>query len=357
MIAEANSSIASADDTETAKISDVKVDLKVRGLGSYDVMSNALGPLIDGLPASLSVYTKYAIGWMTPIQITSDGIYTLEPSSKNPNNAFVIRHPIFAENEYILIEYRSATEYDANLFGGGLLIYHVDDNKRVQGGSTLPYGSTKSHLKVAVIQSDGKYDIELGINNGDDGDFWKTGMIFEPSGVNNTKDEQFYPNTDSYHNGYTGLSVYVVKITNSGNDTHNNNTYATIEVKGMGDGSNDNNSSMPPISTFSPTSNKSIPTASPSILPFNIASTMPSVLISNVPSDVPSTTTAPVVPSGNTPTTSTVSPFTISPTLQSPGASDNTGDSNGDSITSKSYINSSYCVTSFLMLWYLLFQY
>ena len=352
MIAEANSSIASADDRETPKISDVKVDLKVRGLGSYDVMSNALGPLIDGLPASLSVYTKYAIGWMTPVQITSDGIYTLEPSSKNPNNAFVIRHPIFAENEYILIEYRSATEYDANLFGGGLLIYHVDDNLRVQGGSTLPYGSTESHLKVAVIQSDGKYDIERGINNGDEGDFWKIGMIFEPSGVNVTKDELFFPSTDSYYNGYTGLSVYVVNITTAANDTHNN-TYATIEVKGMGDDSNDNNSSMPPISTVSPTSYKSTPTASPSKLPFTIASTMPSVLVSDVPSDVPSTTTSPVVESGNTPTTSTVSPFTTSPT---PGANNKSiGDSDGDSITSTSYINSSYCVTSFLMLWYLLF--
>ena len=352
MIVNTNASSVIMGDTDTRRISTVEVDLKVRGLGSYDVMSNARGPLIDGLPASLSVYTKYLIGWMTPVIIVSDGIYTLESSSMDPSNAFVIRHPLFAVDEYLLIEYRSALEYDVNLFGGGLLIYHVDDSQRVQGGSTLPYGDNASHLKVAVIQSDGNYDIELGVNNGDDGDFWKAGMTFEPSGVNSTKDEQFYPNTDSYYNGRTGLSVYIVSITNTSEDGSYSSEYATMEVRGMGDSNSiNNNSSIHPVSTFSPTSNNPIPTASPSTIPTNIDSDNPSILkVSNLPSDVPSTMAkATIVPSVNNSTISTVA---ISPTRQVPVANEDILDNpNRDFMTSRSYQNSiHYCVTTSLVL-------
>ena len=352
MIVGASVSDAFAIDTGTSKISTVEVDLKVRGLGSYDVMSNARGPLIDGQPSSLSVYTKYLIGWMTPVEILSDGIYTLKPSNTDPNSALVIRHPLFAFGEYLLIEYRSASEYDVNLFGGGLLIYHVDDNQRVQGGSTLPYGSAESHLKVAVIQSDGKYDIELGINNGDEGDFWKAGMTFEPSGVNTTKDELFYPNTDSYYNGRTGLSLYVLNVTSDGDN--NDTAYATLHIQGIGDINSSSNSTMPPVDTLSPTPYNQTPTISPSSISSDIDSDTPSELVSNVPSAVPSYTITLVIPDRNIPTTSSVLPMTTSPTLQAPiqapTANINLDDSNNDSMASRSYESNFYCATSLLII-------
>jgi M6 family metalloprotease-like protein len=329
---------SAAEDENDSEFGMMGEGLKVRGLGSYDIMSNARGPLIDGMPASLSVYTKYSIGWMSPVEILYDGIYTLAPSHMDPTNAFMIRHPQFNFNEYILIEFRTPSEYDIDLFGGGLLMYHVDDSQRVQGGSTLPYGNSESHLKVAVIQADGKYDIELGVNNGDEGDFWKAGMKLDPSGVNSTKDALFYPSTDSYFNGPTGLSIYIMSISDTtGVNMPNNITYVTIQISGLGKSDNDNNSSI----ALSPISHLPTPSAYPTKAPNNTESYSPSRLsASNVPSDIPSFSQPPI--SSNAPYTNNstaIVPSIMQSTQLAPDGNigRNHSNNNGVPITSGSY--------------------
>ena len=43
---------------------------------------------------------------------------------------------------------------------------------------------------VSILQADGKYDVEKGINIGDDGDFWRAGSVLGPG-------PDVWPNTDS----------------------------------------------------------------------------------------------------------------------------------------------------------------
>lgn len=64
----------------------------------------------------------------------------------------------------------------------------------------------QDHYRVAVVQADGKFEIEKGTNGGDEGDFWAVrGMVLGPGGSQ--------PNTDSYSTGrlrQTGLKITIL---------------------------------------------------------------------------------------------------------------------------------------------------
>ena len=101
-----------------------------RGVGEFDIMSAAhdlRGAQIN--PAHLSPWSKMKLEWIEPIEITHDGVYHLEPSELAPD-IFIVRagfeHP---DLEYFLIENRQPIGYDALLWDGGILIWHIDDSQ------------------------------------------------------------------------------------------------------------------------------------------------------------------------------------------------------------------------------------
>ena len=66
---------------------------------------------------------------------------------------------------------------------------------------------------MTVLQADGNYDIEKGVNNGDDGDFWTKGDFLSPG---DDGGDDSWPNTDGYSGGkrvQTGIEIEV--MTNS----------------------------------------------------------------------------------------------------------------------------------------------
>lgn len=63
-------------------------------------------------------------------------------------------------------------------------------------------GWPREHYTVAVQQADRLYEVEKGVNAGDEGDFWVKGMKLESGGS--------FPNTDAYQGGTvrpTGLTI------------------------------------------------------------------------------------------------------------------------------------------------------
>ena len=75
---------------------------------------------------------------------------------------------------------------------------------------------------VVVGQADGNYDIEKGVNAGDESDFWRKGDFLGPGGS--------FPNTDSIQDGVrreTGLSIEI--LTNPG-------FIMSFRVSGIGSG-------------------------------------------------------------------------------------------------------------------------
>jgi M6 family metalloprotease-like protein len=221
------------------------------GLASFDVMSRPLGPTNTGIPASMSAYSKHAVGWLNYTKITSNDLYWLESSNRVPQAA-VLRAGYTAPFEYLLLEFRLAIDYDANLFGGGLLIYHVDDGPHFKPDNTTTV-FTKHHHRIAVLQADGLYGIERGNNFGDAGDFWQPGMVLRPSLGNETAMPP-PPNTDSYNNGPTGIIITVLSMDDS---------QASFRVEGIANDTATNHSG-PASSVTLPWS---VPTLSPVAAP------------------------------------------------------------------------------------------
>lgn len=88
----------------------------------------------------------------------------------------------------------------------------------------------QKHYKVAVLQADGKYDLEMNVNIGDGGDLWQPGMKLAPG------DGKTFPNSDSYQSGKvqkTGVTVEVLDLQGQSIDLQ-------LTVPSKRDGSNTN---------------------------------------------------------------------------------------------------------------------
>jgi M6 family metalloprotease-like protein len=79
-------------------------------------------------PAHMSPYEKMITGWANLVYAVPGWRreYTLEPAQASGQALFVSLRP---GNEFLLLEYRPNTGFDAHLPAGGILAYHVDQNR------------------------------------------------------------------------------------------------------------------------------------------------------------------------------------------------------------------------------------
>lgn len=184
------------------------------GLGYYDMLANPWG--FDGTLThcgSMSPYTKNLFGWVDVETIDSDGTYELTQSFES-NKVYMIRRG-FPEGEYLLIENRQEEGYDKGLNQPGLAIFHVDLQANNAAGHPQKRDFPVDHYVVALLQADGRYDLERMEDEGDTGDLFHGGRFtgvgpdgaFRPDG---TLSNHGHPNTNSYHSGKelpTGVSI------------------------------------------------------------------------------------------------------------------------------------------------------
>jgi len=102
-------------------------------VGQWDLMENNTNP-----PQSMGTYMKMKYGnWIQTIpQITTEGIYTLNPITSPTNNAFKIASP-YSASEYFVVEYRRKQGlFENSIPGTGLLVYRI--NPSVNGNANGP---------------------------------------------------------------------------------------------------------------------------------------------------------------------------------------------------------------------------
>jgi len=199
------------------------------GLGAYDFMSQSWG--FDGsgkYPPNLSAWSKVQVNWATVITIKTNGQYEIQDSTSS-NVIYKITHG-YPDGEYLLLENRQPIGYDSKIIGsGGIAIYHIDDNVK-NGQSTRGYPGIDSnnswpqngkHYQVSLLSPDGNYDLERGINQGDETDLWSRTTSSSSSNVLMTElkgGSDQYPNTDTYQEGIvieTGIRIYGFSVSDT----------------------------------------------------------------------------------------------------------------------------------------------
>ena len=80
----------------------------------------------------------------------------------------VLKYRTSKPNEYFLVENRSKMDLDRGAVGSGLAVYHCD----ILGSNELQQGTATRHYQCALLQADGRRDLELDENQGDGSDLF-----------------------------------------------------------------------------------------------------------------------------------------------------------------------------------------
>ncbi|MBK8731056.1 MAG: M6 family metalloprotease domain-containing protein [Tetrasphaera sp.] len=131
------------------------------GVGNWCLMGGGSWNGGGNTPAHPSAWCKANQGWVTVNNVTANGTITI-PDVKSSHQVHRLWKDGAAGSEYFLLENRQKTGFDAQLPGGGLLLWHVDENK--------PTNTDENHYKVGLLQADGLRQLETAANRGDAGD-------------------------------------------------------------------------------------------------------------------------------------------------------------------------------------------
>ena len=135
------------------------------------------------------------------VQPVDAGTYYLTEAEILPHAAKITAG--FPDGEYLLIENREPVGLENDIPQGGLAIWHVDETVGTNSNEGFPgqagWPANGNHYKVALLQADGKYDLEQiyhgnANGRGDSGDLYRAGF-------NNLLNMNTTPNTDGYQGG------------------------------------------------------------------------------------------------------------------------------------------------------------
>jgi len=173
------------------------------GLGFFSLMALGnylpyeVGKVLGANPGGLDAWSRQYLGFDEPNVATSAGHYTLAPVSEGGGSLKVWSNGE-PGTEYFLIEYRKLNGPDTYLPGDGLIVYHVNDLQQDNLGGAGNY-------RVAVVQADSLFPLELESPSGDFGDAADPfpGTLNKRSLTNDTQ-----PNTRSIAGTNTGVRIW-----------------------------------------------------------------------------------------------------------------------------------------------------
>ena len=161
------------------------------GIGNWCLMAAGSWGGGGDKPVHPSAWCKANQGWAAVDNRTANGSAAVQ-DVKTGHTIYRLWKDGTPGKEYFLVENRQkAGDFDGSLPAGGLLIWHIDENQI--------NNRDENHYWVALMQADGKRDMELNHNRGDAGDCYPG--TTNNSNFNNTST----PNSKSY----TGVSTCV----------------------------------------------------------------------------------------------------------------------------------------------------
>jgi len=124
-----------------------------RGIGHYCLMG--AGNHLDRgrTPSPVCAYLRGLVGWAdNEILLNGPGVH----QAQHGDYGTLMKFRTGLDNEYFLVENRSKLGLDAHLPSNGLAIYHCDTD----GSNEWQAGTETKHYQLALLQADGRRDLE-----------------------------------------------------------------------------------------------------------------------------------------------------------------------------------------------------
>jgi hypothetical protein len=148
----------------------------------------------DRNPTHVCAYLKRAAGWAASVTTLTDGMTATATAGRN-------QFFIHAKNgrEYFLIENRYQLGRDEYLTDSGLAIWHVDH----LGNNSYQDGTPTRHYECALMQADGRRDLERNEDIGDAGDLY-------PEGADSRFGDTTRPDSRWWDRSSSGLEIHTI---------------------------------------------------------------------------------------------------------------------------------------------------
>jgi immune inhibitor A len=112
----------------------------------------------------MSCWCLSKLGWINPKVVTGKETLELDTLEEKETECYRLWTKGTIGPEYFLLENRQAKGLDAALPSSGLAVWHIDE-RQSNNDNPLAY-------LVALVQADGKKELELLMNSGDGGDLF-----------------------------------------------------------------------------------------------------------------------------------------------------------------------------------------
>jgi M6 family metalloprotease-like protein len=166
------------------------------GVGTYDLMGAgswgaAWNYTTEHRPTHMSAWCKAVLGWLTPIEIVGTQSVQIPPVETNPT-VYKLWDDAYQGGRFFLLENRTKTGFDADIYGNGVLVWHCNDEVR--------WDNSVDYFRIVDLEeADGLNHIDNMVNWMDAGDFY-------PGSTNKTAfDGSSNPNSNDVFGLPTGV--------------------------------------------------------------------------------------------------------------------------------------------------------
>ena len=168
------------------------------GIGHWGLMASG-GWNEQVSPAHMSAWSKDFLGWVHVSTATGNQV-GLQLFSIQESHS-VVRVDVQGGNEYFLLSNRQVTGSDAYLHGGGLLVWHIDQDVIDAKRGYNRVNADANHKGVDLEEADSQEHLDYNTNRGDAGD------PFPGANGSTTFDYLSDPNSLSNQGNISGLAL------------------------------------------------------------------------------------------------------------------------------------------------------
>jgi immune inhibitor A len=172
------------------------------GTGMWDLMASGSYNGNGARPAHPAPLHKLQHGWVKASTITASAKLTMKPYTATSGEIVKVKSPKFRDEQYLLLENRKKVGFDFDLPGEGLLVWKVDERKKM---------NNKDKAGLVLVQADGSNDL----NNPNDGNQGDAGDPF-PGSEDHFELSDLGLASTSFPGTQSGISLKNIKLNDDG---------------------------------------------------------------------------------------------------------------------------------------------